>query len=63
MSTAKMVTEGAPSVVAENFLSIIDDSSSISASTQQQDEVRENSSGKLHLLLDSKPRTDAVAAS
>ncbi|XP_038987119.1 G-box-binding factor 3 isoform X2 [Phoenix dactylifera] len=63
MSAAKMETEGVPSVVAENFLSIIDNSSSISASAQQQDEACENSSGKFHQLLDSKPRTDALAAS
>lgn len=58
-----METEGAPSVVAENFLSMIDNSSSISRSMQQEDEAHDNSIGKLHQLLDSNPRTDAVAAS
>ncbi|XP_010914262.1 G-box-binding factor 3 isoform X1 [Elaeis guineensis] len=62
-SIANMETEGAPSVVAENFLSMIDNSSSVSRSVQQEDEAHENSSGKLHQLLDSNPRTDAVAAS
>ncbi|XP_010924805.2 G-box-binding factor 3 isoform X3 [Elaeis guineensis] len=63
MSTAKMETEGAPSVVAENFLSVIDNSTLVRASMKQQGEACETSSGKLHQLLDSKPRTDAVAAS
>lgn len=54
ISPDKLESE-APSVVVENFLSRIDE--------LRQEEDHENSSGsKLHQLLDSSPRADAVAA-
>ena len=55
ISPDKTENQEAPSVVVENFLSRIDE--------LRQDENHENShGGKLHQLLDSKPRTDAMAA-
>ena len=51
----KTENQEAPSVVVENFLSRIDE--------LRQDENRENSNcGKLHQLLGSSSRTDALAA-
>lgn len=53
----RIYNEEAPSMVIENLLSRMDNSSKI------EDEPQENSNGKLHQLLDSNPITDAVAAS
>nr|QEO19185.1 putative common plant regulatory factor 1-like isoform X2 [Cymbidium ensifolium] len=52
--------EEAPSMVIENLLSRMDDSTK---SKDDNDEPIENSAGKLHQLLDSNPRTDTLAAS
>lgn len=49
--------------VAENFLSMIENQSSISRMTQQDGDSSDQSSGKLHQLLNNSPRRDAVAAS
>ncbi|XP_020696546.1 common plant regulatory factor 1 isoform X1 [Dendrobium catenatum] len=57
LSSDRIYDEEAPSMVIENLLSRMDSSSNI------EEETLENSNGKLHQLLDSKPRTDAVAAS
>ncbi|KAG0452180.1 hypothetical protein HPP92_025820 [Vanilla planifolia] len=55
--------EDAPSLVIENLLSRIDNSSPVCENKQMEDEPHENSNGKLHQLLDSNSRTDVVAAS
>ncbi|URE23409.1 Common plant regulatory factor [Musa troglodytarum] len=49
--------------VAENFISMIENQSSISRMTQQDGDSSDQSSGKLHQLLNNSPRRDAVAAS
>ncbi|KAG0457680.1 hypothetical protein HPP92_022837 [Vanilla planifolia] len=55
--------EDAPSIVIENLLSRIDNSSPVCENKHMEDEPHENSNGKLHQLLDSNSRTDVVAAS
>ncbi|URD89993.1 Common plant regulatory factor [Musa troglodytarum] len=62
-SPDKMETDSAPSVVVENFLSMIDKQSSTSLSEKQDDEKSDKSNGKLRQLMDTSPKTDAVAAS
>ncbi|CAL9164121.1 G-box-binding factor 3-like isoform X1 [Musa acuminata AAA Group] len=62
-SPDKMETDSAPSVVVENFLSMIDKQSSSSLSEKQDDEKSDKSNGKLRQLMDTSPTTDAVAAS
>ncbi|XP_077251236.1 common plant regulatory factor 1-like isoform X2 [Tasmannia lanceolata] len=55
----KIETKGKTRKGIENLLSQINNNSS---SRQRESENRENSSGKLHQLLESNPRADAVAA-
>ncbi|XP_020264973.1 G-box-binding factor 3-like [Asparagus officinalis] len=55
VSSDELENQETPTIVVENFLSRIDE--------LRQDENHENSNGgKLHQLMDSNPRTDAVAA-
>ncbi|XP_072993922.1 common plant regulatory factor 1-like isoform X1 [Typha latifolia] len=56
-------TDGNSTVVVENFLSIIDKPNTSSRSEQVDSQEPGNSGTKLHQLLNSSPRTDAVAAS
>ncbi|XP_020599838.1 common plant regulatory factor 1-like isoform X3 [Phalaenopsis equestris] len=52
--------EEAPSMVIENLLSRMDDSSRID---EEEEQPLENSNGRLHQLLDSNSRKDALTAS
>lgn len=55
ISPDKLENEEAPSIVVENFLSRIDE-------LRQEENHESSNGGKLHQLLDSSPRTDAMAA-
>lgn len=61
----KFNDDGLLSDKTENLLSRVNNSSAIDRRSEDEGEIYErksNSSAKLHQLLDSKPRTDAVAA-
>ncbi|OVA01899.1 Basic-leucine zipper domain [Macleaya cordata] len=60
----KMETEESQPISTENFLARVNNSGSVNRRTQQESEVHENSNSgtKLHQLLESSPRTDAVVA-
>ncbi|WOK98575.1 G-box-binding factor 3-like isoform X2 [Canna indica] len=63
LSPNEMEVENAPSVAAENFLSKIDKPNLIDPTIKLEDVNSDKSKGKLGQLLDTSPRTDAVAAS
>lgn len=58
----RMEDEEAPSIV-KNLLSGIDNSIPVCGANQMEDDSYENSSGKLHQLLDSNPKSDSLTAS
>ncbi|XP_077229791.1 common plant regulatory factor 1-like [Tasmannia lanceolata] len=61
--TDKIENMGTSRIGTENLLSRVNnESSSNSRNEQRESETHENSSGKLHQLLKSNPRVDAVAA-
>lgn len=63
MMSDRIDDEEAPSIVIKNLLSSIDNSSHVCGSNQMEDEFYENSSGKLHQLLDPNPKSDSLTAS
>lgn len=64
--SSKVDEKRAQPVSTENFLSRIENSGSVDRNAEERGERYEkkpNSDAKLHQLLDTKARTDAVAAS
>ncbi|MQL75146.1 hypothetical protein Taro_007529 [Colocasia esculenta] len=60
-SSDKVEDQTSPSAGIENFLSKINEPTTVSRSEQQDNETRDNA-GKLHQLLETSPRADAAIA-